>query len=44
MSKQEIQATPISEMLDLISCLAVYNGIEKEKEKPLSMEEVFKLR
>lgn len=33
MSKEEIMATPFNEMLDMISCLAIYNGADA-KEQP----------
>lgn len=44
MSRQEIMHTRYGEMLDMISCLAIYNGTAREKAKKMSMEEILKLR
>ena len=33
MQRQEIMATPLGEMLDMISCLAIYEGLAKLKKK-----------
>lgn len=33
MTKQEIMVTKIGEMRDMISCLAIYNGGAKPKQK-----------
>ena len=44
MSKQEILCTPIGEMLDMLSCLAIYEGGLKEKKPKMPMEEVLKLK
>ena len=43
MSKQEILCTPIGEMLDMMSCMAIFEGGAKEKEPPMTMEEIFDL-
>lgn len=45
MSKEEILCTPIGEMLDMLSCLAIYEGGAKEKapKRKLKMEEFLKL-
>lgn len=43
MGKEEILVTPIGEMLDMISCLAIYEGSAKQKPPKLSMEEILKL-
>lgn len=43
MNRQEIMTTRIGEMLDLISCLAVYHGA-KEAEKKMSFDEFMALR
>lgn len=46
MDKREILATPYGEMLDMISCLSVYQGSVrvKKKKKKMSFEEVMALR
>ncbi len=46
MSGREIMLTPVGEMMDMISCLAVYNGTaeEKEKKKTWTFDEVMALR
>lgn len=33
MSRQEIICTPLGEMLDMIACLAIYEGTAKPKKK-----------
>ena len=33
MARQEILFTPVGEMLDMIACLAIYNGNAKPKKK-----------
>ena len=35
MQKQEILNTRYSEMLDMVSCLAIYNGAEPKKRKKI---------
>lgn len=46
MSKREILATPYGEMIDMISCLSVYQGVAKVKKKKRKMgfDEVMALR
>jgi len=45
MNRQEIMVTPYSEMADMISCFAIYNGAEpKHKPRKLSFEEALALR
>lgn len=45
MSKQEIMATRVGEMKDMISCFAIYNGATpKKKKKSLSYEAAVKVR
>lgn len=49
MTRQEILCTPIGEMQDMISCLAIYEGtaeqkIEKAKKKHWSYDEAIALR
>jgi hypothetical protein len=44
MTRQETMLTPYGEMLDLISCLAIYNGGAKEKAPKMSFDEFFALR
>lgn len=45
MSKQEVLSTPLGEMLDMISCLAIYSGGAKEKTKAdFSFEQAMALR
>lgn len=43
MSKEEILCTPIGEMLDMLSCLAIYEGSAKEKPRKLTMQEILAL-
>ena len=43
MSKEEILCTPIGEMMDMLSCLSIYEGGAKEKAPKMSMEEFLKL-
>lgn len=43
MTIPEIMSTPFGEMLDMISCLAIYNGAEEAKPK-LSHAEIMNLR
>lgn len=45
MSRREIMATRYGEMLDMVSCFAIYNGAEaKKKKRKLSFDEVLALR
>lgn len=46
MDKREIIATPYGEMLDMISCLSIYQGSAriKKKKKKMSFDEVMALR
>lgn len=44
MSKEEILCTPIGEMLDMLSCLAIYEGGAKQKPPKMRMEDFLKLR
>lgn len=46
MNRAEIDHTRFGEMIDMISCLSVYNGaaVEKEKKKKWSFDEVMALR
>lgn len=45
MSKQEVLATKFSEFQDLLNCLAIYNGVAKQKGgKITDFEEALKLR
>lgn len=46
MSKREIMVTRVAEMLDMISCFAVYNGAvnQKAKKRRLSYDEAIALR
>lgn len=43
MKAQEIMDTPFGEMLDMISCLAIYGGAE-EKQPKMSWEDVMRLK
>lgn len=45
MSKEEILCTPIGEMLDMLSCLAIFEGGAKEKlpKKKMNMVDFLKL-
>lgn len=44
MSKEEILCTPIGEMMDMLSCLAIYEGGAKEKvSKKMRMEDFLRL-
>lgn len=46
MSKQEILVTRYGEMIDMISCLAIYNGRAEEKlpKKRYKFEEIIEWR
>lgn len=44
MTRQEVLNTRYGEFVDLLSCLAVYNGAAKEKPKKLSFDEALLLR
>ena len=43
MSKAEIMVTTVGEMQDMISCMAIINGVAKEK-KTLSFDDALALR
>lgn len=43
MTPMEVMATRYGEMLDMISCMAIYNGAEPKAEK-MSFEDALKLR
>lgn len=43
MSKAEILCTPIGEMLDMMACMAIFEGGAKEKPPKLTMNEIFEL-
>lgn len=43
MKAQETLDTPYGEMLDMISCMAIYNGME-EKDAPPSWEDVMRMK
>lgn len=43
MKRQEIIATEYDEMLDMITCLNIYNGTEIPAEKPLSFDEAMEI-
>lgn len=40
MGKKEILVTPIGEMMDMLSCLLIYEGGAKPKKKRLRMEDL----
>lgn len=45
MARQEIMVTRLGEMLDMIACLAIYNGADpKEQKRALRYEDAVKLR
>ena len=44
MGKEEILCAPIGEMMDMLSCLSIYEGGAKEKAPKMSMEEFLKLK
>lgn len=46
MDKREIMVTRVAEMLDMISCFAVYNGAanQQAKKRRLSYDEAIALR
>jgi len=44
MDKQEIYWTPIGEMLDLLSCLSIYEGGAKQKKPKMSFQEILMLK
>lgn len=39
MTKQEIMVTKVGELRDMISCLAIYSGSARPKQKALSFQE-----
>lgn len=43
MSKEEILITTVGEMQDMIACMAIVNGVAKEKKK-LTFDEALALR
>lgn len=43
MGKEEILCTPIGEMLDMLSCLSIYEGGAKQKPPKMTMEEFLML-
>lgn len=43
MGKEEILCTPIGEMLDMLSCLSIYEGGAKQKPPKMTMEELLSL-
>lgn len=43
MTRQEVFDVPYGEMVDLINCLAIYNGGAEEKRK-LTFDEILNLR
>lgn len=44
MSKSEILVTTVKEMQDMIACMAIVNGVAKEKKKKLSFEDALAMR
>ena len=46
MEKREILCTPYGEMVDMISCMAIYNGTarQKKKKKKWKFEDAIALR
>lgn len=46
MSRQEVLCTPFGEMRDMISCLAIYEGLAKQKKqkKKMSYDEAIAMR
>lgn len=44
MGKEEILCTPIGEMMDMLSCLAIYEGGAKQKPPKMSFQEFMKLK
>ena len=44
MSTQEIMVTTYGEMVDMISCLSIYEGGAKPKKPRMRYEDVMKLR
>ena len=45
MAKREILATRYGEMLDMVSCFAIFNGAkEKKKKRALSFDDALLLR
>ena len=45
MSRREVMATRWGEMLDLVACMAIWNGAKpKRKKKILSFEDIFLMR
>jgi hypothetical protein len=44
MGKKEILCTPIGEMLDMLSCLSIYEGGAKQKPPKMRMEDFLNLK
>lgn len=44
MTRQETLSTPYSEMKDLMSCLAIYEGIAKPKKEAMNYDDAISLR
>lgn len=45
MSRQEIIVTPFGEMMDMIACLAIYEGRADQKiRRPVSYDEAISMR
>lgn len=44
MSKQEIMCTTVGEMLDMISCDAIYSGDARPKKPKPTLEQIFSWR
>lgn len=44
MSKQEIMSTTYGEMVDMVSCLSIYEGGAEPKPPKMRYEDVMKLR
>ena len=44
MTRQETMLTAVGEMIDMINCLAIYNGGAKEKDRKLSCDEIVALK
>lgn len=44
MARQEIMNTRIGEMLDMIACLAIFNGAKPKKKKEWTYDEAVLLR
>lgn len=44
MTKREVLATRYADMVDMISCFAIYHGAKPKNKRKLTQEEIWELR